>query len=156
MEFSRQEYWNGLPFPSPGGLPNPGVEPGILHCRQILYCLSHEVGKHIHIGVAANNWRGEDICDRAWASLSMGQTKCLLLYLMRLLCLCSDGQGKAERELDKNSSRTVWDSVQFSSVAQSCPTLCDPTDYSLLGSSVHGILQAGILEWVAISFSRGS
>ena len=28
MEFSRQEYWNGLPFPSPGDLPNPGIEPG--------------------------------------------------------------------------------------------------------------------------------
>jgi len=28
MEFSRQEYWNGLPFPSPGALPNPGIEPG--------------------------------------------------------------------------------------------------------------------------------
>ena len=27
MEFSRQEYWSGLPFPSPGGLPNPGIEP---------------------------------------------------------------------------------------------------------------------------------
>ena len=43
-----------------------------------------------------------------------------------------------------------------SEVAQSCPTLCDPVDCSLLGSSIHGILQARILEWVAISFSRGS
>ena len=40
--------------------------------------------------------------------------------------------------------------------AQSCPTLCDPMDSSPPGSSVHGILQARILEWVAISFSRGS
>ena len=38
--------------------------------------------------------------------------------------------------------------------AQLCPTLCDPVDYSLPGSSVHGILQAIILEWVAISSSR--
>ena len=38
---------------------------------------------------------------------------------------------------------------------QSCPTLCDPVDGSPLGSSVPGILQARILEWVAISFSRG-
>ena len=37
-----------------------------------------------------------------------------------------------------------------SEVAQSCPTLCDPVDCSLPGSSVHGILQARILEWVAI------
>ena len=28
MEFSRQEYWSGLPFPSPGDLPDPGIEPG--------------------------------------------------------------------------------------------------------------------------------
>ena len=39
-------------------------------------------------------------------------------------------------------------------VAQSCPTLCDPRNCSLPGSSVHGISQAKILEWVAISFSR--
>ena len=38
----------------------------------------------------------------------------------------------------------------------SCVQLCDPMDCSLPGSSVHGILQARILEWVAISFSRGS
>ena len=41
-------------------------------------------------------------------------------------------------------------------VAQSCPILCDPIDCSLPGSSVHGILQARILEWVPIPFSRGS
>ena len=40
--------------------------------------------------------------------------------------------------------------------AQSCPTLCDPLDCSLPGSSVHGILQARILKWLAIPFSRGS
>ena len=41
-------------------------------------------------------------------------------------------------------------------VAQSCLTLCDPMDCSPPGSSVHGLLQARILEWVAIPFSRGS
>ena len=41
-----------------------------------------------------------------------------------------------------------------SEVAQSCPTLCDPMDCSLPRSSVHGIFQARVLEWVAISFSR--
>ena len=40
--------------------------------------------------------------------------------------------------------------------AQSCPTLCNPMDCSPPGSPVHGIFQARILEWVAISFSRGS
>ena len=43
-----------------------------------------------------------------------------------------------------------------SEVAQSCPTLCDPVDCSPPDSSIHGILQARVLEWVAISFSRGS
>ena len=43
-----------------------------------------------------------------------------------------------------------------SEVAQSCPTLPDPTDCSLPGSSIHGIFQAGVLEWVAIAFSRFS
>ena len=46
-------------------------------------------------------------------------------------------------------------SDQIRSVAQSCPTLCDPVDCSLPASSIHGIPQARILEWVAISFSRG-
>ena len=41
-------------------------------------------------------------------------------------------------------------------VTQSCLTLCVPTDHSPPGSSVCGILQARILEWVAIPFSRGS
>ena len=41
-------------------------------------------------------------------------------------------------------------------VVQSCPTLCDPTDSSTSGSSVHGLSQARILDWVAIPFSRGS
>ena len=41
-------------------------------------------------------------------------------------------------------------------VAQSCPTLCDPMDHSPPSSSVHGILQARILEWVAVPFFTGS
>ena len=51
---------------------------------------------------------------------------------------------------------TNLESKVESLVAQSCPTLCDPVDYSLPGSSVHGIFQARVLEWVVISFSRGS
>ena len=43
-----------------------------------------------------------------------------------------------------------------SEVAQLCPTLCDTMDGSLPGSSIHGIFQARVLEWVATSFSRGS
>ena len=45
----------------------------------------------------------------------------------------------------------LWQSESESEVAQLCPTLCDPVDCSPTGSSVHGILQARIMEWVAIS-----
>ena len=52
----------------------------------------------------------------------------------------------------------VTDSIfldnEESEVAQSCPTFCDPMDCSPPGSSVHGIFQARVLEWVAISFSN--
>ena len=72
MEFSRPEYWSGWPFPSPGVLPDSGIEP---------------------------------------RSPALVKVK----------------------------------------VAQSCPTLCDPMNYT-----VYGILQARILEWVAFPFSRVS
>ena len=56
---------------------------------------------------------------------------------------------------DPSSSR-VWPWVRGAYMhAQSCSTLCDPLDYSPPGSSVHGILQARILEWVAFSSCRG-
>ena len=42
MGFSRQEYWSGLPFPSPGDLSDPGIDPGLPHCRQTLYRLIRE------------------------------------------------------------------------------------------------------------------
>ena len=48
MKFSRQEYWNGLPFPFPGIFPTQGSNSGLLHHRQILYCLSHQGSHHLH------------------------------------------------------------------------------------------------------------
>ena len=42
MEFSRQEYWSGLPFPYSWDLPDPGIESGFPYCRQTLYHLSHQ------------------------------------------------------------------------------------------------------------------
>ena len=95
MGFSRQEYWSGLPFPSPGDLPNPGIKPGS--------------------------------------------------PALQTDTLPSEPPGKPKDTLESESE-----------VAQSCPILCDPMDCSLPGSSIHGILQATVLEWVAISFSRGS
>ena len=54
---------------------------------------------------------------------------------------------------------TVFNNYEYTAAAaakslQSCPTLCDPMDCSLPGSSVHGIFQARVLEWDAIAFSN--
>ena len=92
MGFSRPEYWSGLPFPSPGDLPKPGIEP----------------------------------MSPAWQEDSLS-----LNYLGSPLLL----------------------SAAAAKSLQSCPTLCDPMDCSLPGSSVHGIFQARVLEWGAIAFS---
>ena len=48
----------------------------------------------------------------------------------------------------------MWHLMCMCSIAQLCPTLCDPMDYTPPVSSVHGIFQARILEWVAISYPR--
>ena len=48
MGFSRQEYWSGLPCPPPGYLPDPGANSGLLHCRWILYHLSHRLNMNVN------------------------------------------------------------------------------------------------------------
>ena len=54
----------------------------------------------------------------------------------------------------KTQVRKIISGIESESdVTQSCPTLSDPMDYSLPGSSVHGIFQARVLEWGAIAFS---
>ena len=60
------------------------------------------------------------------------------------------------KKLSTQSCTYMKSSLEKVKVAQSCPTLWEPVDCSPPGSSVHGILQARILEWVAIAFSRGS
>ena len=64
-----------------------------------------------------------------------------------------NGLDLTEAEILRRSFKNIQKSE--SEVAQLCLTLCDPVDYSPPGSSVHGVLQARILEWVAISFSKG-
>ena len=69
-----------------------------------------------------------------------------------------DNAGSQQKKLPyvQRQRRTPARWWKWSEVAQSCPTLCNPMDCSLPGSMVHGIFQARILEWAAISFSRGS
>ena len=65
-----------------------------------------------------------------------------------------DRNGMDLREAEDIKKRWQEYTESESEVAQSCLTLCDPVDYNLSGSSVHGIFQARVLEWIAISFSR--
>ena len=60
------------------------------------------------------------------------------------------------KRLSSSSSNLSKNRPQLCMSAQSCPTLCDPMDCSPPDSSVHGISQARILEWIFISSSRGS
>ena len=105
-----------------------GSNPGLLNCKWILYCLSHQ-GKPKHSGLD---------------SLSLLQGIVPTQELNQVLLPCK----QSLYQLSCQESPVL--------VAQSCPTLCDPMDCSPPGSSIHGILQTRILEWVAIPFSRES
>ena len=65
----------------------------------------------------------------------------------RAACACLHGPSATDYQLEGSSE---------SPVIQLCLTLCNPMDCSLTGSSVNGIFQARIVEWVAISFSKGN
>ena len=88
-----------------GIFPTQESNPGLPHCRQILYQLSHEGSPKSSTYYVRNIQQAGSLCAKSF---------------------------------------------------QSCLTLCHPMDCSPPGSSIHGILQARRLEWVAITFSRGS
>ena len=67
-----------------------------------------------------------------------------------------EGQCPATHCSKANKQARLLERKSESGVSQSCATLCNPMDCSPLGCLVHGILQARILEWIAISFSKGS
>ena len=100
-----------------------------------------------------------------WSGLPLPSPLLLLLLLSRFsrLRLCATPETAAHQDpLSLGFSRQEhWSGLPFpspmheseSEVAQSCLTPSDPMDCSLPGSSVHGIFQARVLEWVAIAFS---
>ena len=97
--FSRQEYWSGLPFPSPGDLPYPGIEP-----------------------------RSPTLQTDSLPSEPPGSKEDVVRIYDGILCAC----------------------------VLSSDWLCNPVDCNLPSFLIHGISQARILEWGAVSFSRGS
>ena len=65
-------------------------------------------------------------------------------------------QGHSRIPTREKKKKTTSQKLKESEVAQSCVTLCSPMDCSPPGSSIHGVFQARVLQYVAISFSRGS
>ena len=128
MGFSRQEYWSGSSFPSPGDLPDPGIKSGLLHCSQILSnWATKEATYHtcrccccitsiVSDSVRPHRWQPTRF-HGPWDSpgKNTGVSCHFLLQSMKV---------KSESE-----------------VAQSCLTLSDTLDCSPPGSSVHGIFQ---------------
>ena len=103
--------------------------------------------------------------DRCWSSNTLATSCKELTHWKRNWCWerLKAGREGGHRGWDgcmASSTQWTWvqanSEVKWSEVAQSCPTLCDPMDSSLPDSAIHGIFQARILEWAAISFSRGS
>ena len=78
--------------------------------------------------------------------------KTYLQHKQRHVCVCV----RAYTRILRGNIKSLTSGAHTCSVVQSCPTLCDPLDCSPPDSSVHGILQARILEWVAIPFTRRS
>ena len=87
-------------------------------------------------------------------SLSSNFPVCSVTPQLHPLCLLSQAGLRLKKDNERAGLKRT--SVCACSLAQLCPILCNPIDCSPPGSSVHGILQARILEWVAIPFLRGS
>ena len=98
------------------------------------YYSSH---KNEWIGSSVETWMGLESVIQSEISQKEKNKYCILIYILE----------------SKKNHMFVCVCVL---VVQLCLILCDPMDHSSSGSSVHGILQSRILEWVAISFSRGS
>ena len=118
MGFSRQDYWSGLPFASPGDLPDPGIKPKPSAVAAGFFTTEPP-------GKSSSQITSQIFQYNIWHIVNIQQQSLLVFWMCTQLC-------------------------------QLCPNLCDPTNSNPPGSSVHGILQARILEWVTICFSRGS
>ena len=167
MEFSKQKYWSGLPFPTPGNLPDPVIKsmfpvlqadslPLTPSGRPISYTDQCSFSSILLTSLSLSLYFLKFIFGCAASS------PCPLHWKLRVSTIGPPRKSQSHSSYTTPHFLECWTKAYFSlskcccSVARSCPTLCDPMDYILLGSSVQGLFQARILEWVAISFSRAS
>ena len=115
---SRQEYWSGVPLPSP----------------TVSWVLSNS---------AFFRWKSTSFCYYC----------CCCVFIFDWSISPWDSPAKNTR-VGCHFLLQCMKVKSESEIAQSCPTLSDPMDFSLLGSSIHGIFQARVLEWGANAFSH--
>ena len=153
MEFSRQEYWSGLPFPSPGDLPNPRIEPASLASPALASSFITS-----YLGSPWEYWIPNYLKLPGWQKLSPKLAEISFPFrgsyhdlLEEMLCssplFFSRSVPIIPCRLPGNSQSLSTASVGNytllqgkQSMCQSCPTLSDPMDCSPPGSSIHGIL----------------
>ena len=155
MGFSRQEYWSGVPSPSPylrlvscssvsWISPHPGCTVGPLQWV-MAWRPQHPLFTYM-AGSKSSMWARYVLFFFFWPH----QGACGILVPQPGIKPSLPALGAPS--LNHWTARECFSTKSL----QSCPTLCDHKDYSLKVSSLHGVFQARILEWVAISFSRGS
>ena len=131
----------------------------VSHCRDSGHCKQWEwhfqaPSLDTTLGVSASSCRSYEVCQ--WAPVLYLNLFCASIGMMCPKVIASALYAILAYESFHRSILLLdgGESESESEVAQSCPTLCDPMDCNLPGSSVHGMFQARILEWV--SFSRRS
>ena len=134
MEFSWQEYWSGLPFPPPGDLLDSGIEPVSLALAS-RFLSTAPPGKSCRIFFTEETaLERSGNSSKSWSNSGTGTPTShqeTLQPRMLLGCVCAQS-------------------------LQLCLTLCDPMGCRPPGPSVHGILQARVLVWVAMPAFEGS
>ena len=144
---SQQEYWSGLPFPTPGDLPDQGLNLYLLHCRQILY--HRATGEALFTVVLPTSGSGAPnsflFLKHIKLFLILGPSN-LLFHVPRFLM----SHFSCPKQYYSPSFYLVWLTLHSPGLgrkavvvksSESYPTLWDPMDCSLPGSSVHGISQ---------------
>ena len=150
VDFPRQEHWSGLPCPPPGGLPDPGIEPeapmspalagGFFTWEAGCYIYKPKLGKiDIYLSLS-----------KLFILIIFSVLHCLGLsflhvgissYTSRILEVLNIGSSFQGQVINWHYSRQIEThsppNHQFSSVVQSCLTLCDPMDCSTPGLPVH-------------------
>ena len=153
LGFSRQEHWSGLPY----------VKVKLLSCVWLSatpWTAAYQAppsmgfsGKSTGVGCHCLLWLKEQLCPKTFHCRTEGKNPPYFEQHFIQWYWTNRSSLEGAILILEFSVSIFWSETL---VAQSGPTLCKPMDCSLPGSSVLGIFQTRVLEWVAISFSRGS